>query len=105
MSGAAAGDVLAQLMRQGAERGCDLVTLRAIAEEAGELGAGRAMARLGLADEGAGRDVRELRELLSAWREARRSAWKAAVGWVARVATALVLAALAVRLGIDGWGK
>ncbi|WP_151990244.1 hypothetical protein [Sphingomonas aurantiaca] len=38
--------MLAQLMRQGAERGVDLVTLRAIAEEAGELGAARALARV-----------------------------------------------------------
>ena len=36
------GAVLAQLMRQGAERGVDLVTLRAIVEEAGGWG------RLGL---------------------------------------------------------
>ena len=97
------GHVLAQLMAQGAERGADLVTLRAIAEEAGELGATRALARLGLSDERARGDVAELRELLGAWRDAKRSAWQAALGWVGRWATALLLAALAVRFGFAGW--
>ena len=73
-------EVLAQLMRQAGERGADLVTLRAIAEEAGELGATRALTRAGLADEGAKGDLAELRELLGAWRDAKRSAWKGAVG-------------------------
>ncbi len=73
------GEVLAQLLAQGAERGADLVTLRAIAAEAGELGATRALTRLGLADAGAPADLAELRELLQAWRDAKRSAWKAAV--------------------------
>lgn len=87
--------VLAQLIAQGAEQGADLPTLRAIAEEAGELGATRALTRLGLADDDATRDVAELRALLTAWRDARRSAWKAFAGWFA----ALLLALLAVKLG------
>ena len=36
-------DVLAQLFAQGRSEGADLSTLRAIAEEAGELGATRAL--------------------------------------------------------------
>lgn len=93
------GAVLAQLMAQGAERGADLVTLRAIAEEAGELGATRALTRLGLADEGAERDMAELRELLAAWRDAKRSAWKSLFGWL----SAALLALLAVKLGFGEW--
>lgn len=96
-------EVLAQLLAQGAERGADLVTLRAIAEEAGELGATRALTRLGLADAGAPADMAELRELLQAWRDAKRSAWKAAVAWAARIAGALLLAGLAVKLGFGEW--
>lgn len=95
--------VLAQLLAQGSAGGTDLVTLRAIAEEAGELGATRALTRLGLADAGAAEDVAELRELLRAWRDAKRSAWKAAWGWVARIVSALLLAGLAVRLGFGDW--
>ena len=97
--------VLAQLLAQGSAAGTDLVTLRAIAEEAGELGATRALTRLGLADTGAAGDVAELRELLRAWRDAKRSAWRAAWGWAMRIVFALLLAGLAVRLGFGDWVK
>jgi len=97
--------VLAQLIAQGREQGADLVTLRAIAEEAGELGAARALARLGLDDAGAAKDLIELRELLGAWRDAKRSAWKAAIGWLVRYGGALLLAGLAVKLGFGDWVK
>lgn len=91
--------VLAQLFAQGRDEGADLATLRAVAEEAGELGASRALARLGLADAAAERDMTELRELLGAWRDAKKSAWKALIGWIVRLVLALVLVGLAVRLG------
>ena len=97
--------VLAQLLGQGARQGTDLVTLRAIAEEAGDLGATRALTRLGLADATAAKDVQELRELLQSWRDAKRSAWKAWWGWVLRIGSALLLAGLAVRLGFGDWVK
>jgi hypothetical protein len=100
MSGA---DVLARLIQQGEAAGGDMATLRAIAEEAGELGATRALTRLGLADAGAAGDVAELRELLRAWRDAKRSAWRAVWGWLARIASALLLAGLAVKLGFADW--
>ncbi len=73
--------------------------LRALCAEAAEVGARAALERLGLGDEGARRDLDELRELLSAWRDAKRSAWKAAVDWVVRAACALVLIAMAYRFG------
>jgi hypothetical protein len=89
------GAILAQLIAQGVEEGAGLSTLRAVAEEAGELGASRALARLGLTDDRAAGDMRELRDLLAAWRDAKTSAWKAVIGWV----SAAVLAALAVEMG------
>ena len=95
--------VLAQLMAQAREGGADLATLRAVAEEAGELGAARAIARLGLHDAAAQGDMAELRELLNAWRDAKRSVWKAVAGWVVRLALALVLTGLAVKLGFGEW--
>jgi len=98
-------EILAQLMAQGAERGVDMVTLRAIAEEAGELGATRALTRLGLSDERAQGDVAELRALLDAWRDAKRSVWKAALGWLVRIAGALLLTGIAVKLGFGEWIK
>ncbi|HVI99078.1 MAG TPA: DUF6127 family protein [Sphingomonas sp.] len=99
------GTILAQLLAQAEGARGDLATLRAIVEEAGELGAMRALARLGLGDDDAPADVAELRELLDAWRDAKRSAWKALVGWLVRLASVLVLAGLAVKLGFGEWLK
>ena len=93
--------VLAQLMAQAESRGGDLVTLRALVEESSEAGARRALALLGLDDAGARRDMDELRELLSAWRDAKRSAWRAVVSWATGVGLALLLIGLAVRLRLS----
>jgi Family of unknown function (DUF6127) len=95
-------NMLAQLTAQAEARGCDLVTLRALIEEASELGAARALARLGLADERAPKDMADLRELLSAWRDAKSSARKAVIDWVVRGMLALLLIGIAVKLGLAG---
>ncbi len=71
-------------------------------EQASENGASRALAHLGLADESAAKDMADLRELLSAWRDAKRSARKAVIGWIVKSALALVLIGLAVKLGLGG---
>ena len=92
--------VLAQLMTQAEGRGVELVTLRALVEEASQSGATRALGALGLDDPRARRDMDELRELLSAWRDAKRSAGKAVVAWFVRVCCALLLIGLAVKLGL-----
>ena len=90
--------VLARLMAQGEAKGVDLITLRALVEEGAEAGATRALGALGLDDPRARRDMDELRELLSAWRDAKRSARQAVVSWAVRVCLALLLIGLAVRL-------
>ena len=91
--------LLASLMAQAEGRGVDLITLRALAEESSQAGARRALASLGLDDERARRDMDELRELLSAWRDAKRSAVKAVVAWVVSVMLALLIAGMAIKLG------
>ena len=93
-------DMIARLVAQATAEGGELVTLRALIEEASELGAARALARLGLGDDKASGDIDELRELLSAWRDAKASAWKAAVDWLVRGVFALLLVGIAVRLGV-----
>ncbi|NMW32836.1 hypothetical protein HKD42_12260 [Altererythrobacter sp. RZ02] len=93
-------DMLAGLVSQAAAEGGELVTLRAVIEEATELGAERAMQRLGLSDENAQDDIDELRELLQAWRDAKASASKAAIAWIVRGILALLLIGIAVRLGL-----
>lgn len=93
-------DMLARLIAQAANEGGELVTLRAIVEEASELGAGRVLERLGLSDPRAQDDIEDLRELLQAWRDAKASAWKAAIEWIVRGVLALLLIGIAVRLGV-----
>ncbi|WP_159976680.1 MULTISPECIES: DUF6127 family protein [unclassified Novosphingobium] len=92
-------DMLAGLLAQATAQGGDLVTLRAVVEEASELGAQRMLARIGLDDETALQDMGELRELLRAWRDAKSSARTAVVNWIVRGALALLLLGLTVRLG------
>jgi hypothetical protein len=93
-------DILASLMIQARDEGAELVTLRAIIEEASAFATDRALERLGLGDPGAEGDLVELRELLRAWRDAKTSAWKAFVDWLIRGALALLLIGIAVRFGL-----
>lgn len=98
------GEMLARLVAQadGGPGGSDMVMIRALVEEASELGAGRALERLGLADRRAEGDVRELRELLRAWRDAKKAARGAVIGWLVRIALALLLLGIAVKTGLVG---
>jgi hypothetical protein len=96
-------DMLTHLVAQAAGEGGELVTLRAIVEEASELGAARMLARIGLGDETASEDVSELRQLLAAWRDAKASVWRAAVEWAVRAILALLLVSIAYRLGFGDW--
>ena len=92
-------DMLASLISQAAQEGADLVTLRAIVEEASELGAQRVLGHMGLDDENAQGDLTELRQLLRAWRDAKSVAWRETVNWIVRGALALLLVGIAVRMG------
>lgn len=90
--------LLATLVAQASGRCLDAVTLRAMVEESSQAGARRALGALGLDDEKARRDMDELRQLLSAWRDAKKTARHAVVSWLVRIALALLLLGLAVRL-------
>jgi hypothetical protein len=63
---------------------------------AAERGAERALACLGLENGHAAADIRDLRGLIDAWREARRTAWQTSI----KVLTTGVLAALLVGIAI-----
>ncbi len=95
-------DMLAGLVAQAEGTGGDLVMIRALVEEASEMGAGRALDRIGLSDRAAEKDMRELRELLCAWRDAKATAKNALIGWIVRGCLALVLIGMAVKLGLFG---
>jgi hypothetical protein len=91
------------LDRAGAD-GLDPLMVRALIEEAADLGASRALARLGLQDASAGSDLKDLRALLEAWRDMKRSVWRAVAGWAAKLLLALLLAGLAVKMKWVGTG-
>lgn len=93
---------LTRLTAQAEGHGADFTTLRALIEEASEAGAVRALSQLGLDDGKAAKDMAELRELLSAWRDAKASARKAVIGWLVRGCLALLLIGIAVKLGLYG---
>ena len=93
-------ETLASLLAQASDEGARVDTLRAIIEETSELAVERVLERLGLGDAKAQEDLGELRQLLSAWRAAKSSAWKAFIGWAIRAGLALLLIGLAVRLGV-----
>jgi len=93
-------EMLAGLIAQANAKGSDLVTLRAIVEEACEMGAERVLQRLNLGDDRAQDDIDDLRDLLGAWRVAKANAWKAVVEWLVRGLMALLLIGIAVRLNV-----
>jgi hypothetical protein len=71
-------------------------------DRAAERGAERVLAFLGLENGHAARDIRDLRDLLEAWRDARRTAWRTVV----KVLTTGLLAALLIGASIKfhPWG-
>ncbi len=96
----AGAEAIAPLARKAARQGVKRETLAALVEAASEDGARRALSRLGLHDENAGHDIRELRDLLEAWRETRKAAWHTMVRWLTAAFIILILTGLAMRFKI-----
>ena len=65
-------------------------------------GAERALAALGLENGHAARDIRELRGLLDAWRDARHTAWQTAIRVVTTGILACLLVGAAIKLKLMG---
>jgi hypothetical protein len=74
-------------------------------DRAAERGAERCLAHLGLENGNAARDVRELRDLLAAWRDARRTAWQTAVKVLTTGILAALLVGAAIKLKLMGGGQ
>ena len=69
---------------------------------AAERGAERVLAHLGLENGHAARDIRELRDLLEAWRDARRTAWQTTVKVITTGILAALLVGVAIKLKLMG---
>ena len=74
-------------------------------DRAAERGAERVLAHLGLENGHAARDIRDLRGLIEAWRDARRTAWQTAVKVVTTGILAALLVGAAIKLKLVGGGQ
>jgi len=71
-------------------------------DRAAERGAERCLAHLGLENGHAARDIHELRNLLEAWRDARKTAWQTTIHVVTTGVLMALLAGAAIKLKL--WG-
>lgn len=85
--------------------GTDASIIKALVEEASELGASKALLHCGLHDESAGADIRALRDLLGAWRDARKTAWRSLVKWFITLLFVVILAGIATKMNFDIFNK
>ena len=74
-------------------------------DRAAERGAERVLAHLGLENGHAARDIRELRDLLDAWRDARHTAWQTTVKLITTGIFAALLVGAAIRFKLFGGGQ
>jgi hypothetical protein len=74
-------------------------------DRAAERGAKRCLAHLGLENGSAARDVRELRDLLEAWRDARRTVWQTSIQVITTGILAALLVGAALKLKLLGVGQ
>lgn len=100
MSRPAADDLLTQLLASSEGQPVNFVVLQAVVEEASKAGACRALASLGMEDRTARRDMDELRELLSTWRDVKKSAWQAVARWVTRILLAGLMVTIAYQANL-----
>jgi hypothetical protein len=71
-------------------------------DRAAERGAERCLAHLGVENGHAARDIRDLRDLLEAWRDARHMAWQTIVKVVTTGILAVLLVGAAIKLKLLG---
>ena len=93
--------------KQSTPQQADILNLRPedldeLLTRAAELGAERALACLGLENGHAAADIRDLRGLIDAWRDARRTAWQTAVKVVTTGVLAALLVGVAIKLKLMG---
>jgi hypothetical protein len=73
--------------------------LELLLQKAAECGAKKALHDIGLHDEDAANDMRELRGILDTWRDTKATAWKTFVGWFTKGLILLILAGVYFKSG------
>ncbi len=74
-------------------------------DRAAERGAALALKRLGLESDDAAQDIQALRNLLDAWRDARRTAQHTAIKIITTAVLMLLLTGLVIKLKLYGGGQ
>ena len=69
---------------------------------AAERGAERVLVHLGLENGNAARDIRELRDLLDAWHDARRTAWRTIIKFITAGLLAVIMVGVSIKLKLMG---
>ncbi len=72
---------------------------------AAERGAERCLAHLGLENGHAARDIRELRDLLGAWRSARSTAWQTVIPVSTTALLTVIVVGVAMKFRVIGGGQ
>lgn len=72
---------------------------------AAERGAERCLAHLGLENGHAARDIRELRDLLGAWRSARATAWQTVIRVSTTALLSVIVVGVAIKFKVLGGGQ
>ncbi|MFM7659856.1 MAG: DUF6127 family protein [Betaproteobacteria bacterium] len=80
----------------------DIRNLEKPLTQAAKCGAERALAQLGLENGSAARDIRDLRSLIDAWRQARLTAWQTAIKVLTTALLAMLLVGAAIKLKLMG---
>ncbi|MGE0718408.1 MAG: DUF6127 family protein [Alphaproteobacteria bacterium] len=81
----------------------DADKLDTLLEDAARRGATEALARVGLNDEGSANDIRDLRELLTSWREAKSAFLKGVAKALGTLVLGLLLIGLGFKIKEGGW--
>jgi len=79
--------------------------LDGLIERAAEAGARRVLTEIGLDNGNATRDIRDIRDLLAAWRTAKRTALQTVVRMVTTAVLLALIAGLAIKLKLLGGGQ
>ena len=74
-------------------------------ERAAALGAAKVLSDLGLDDEDAHNDIRELRSLISAWRGTKTEVWNTVVKWGTMLFLGAISAVLYAKFGVSFAGS
>ena len=77
------------------------IEMELLLERAAKKGAREALHQLGLHDEEAPEDIRELRNLLDSYRDAKKTAWSTTIKIVTTAFLAVLMAGAYIKLGVE----